>query len=475
MLIALLACKEPEVITLGGRETSLDVTLVNPTSCDVCDPFRNVDTLRLDVIAGGEVVASDSFAWPGETPELPDLEGFGVVRIALVGLSGSRVASAGRTAEVVLVPDRAQTATMVFLPANRALPLAGGMLGDRSHALAARLRDGRVLVAGGVDPMRDRTFANAETYDPATGTFSPTEATLPEDVAAPVAAWTAEGDLLVTGGWQVEGPTTPASAAASRYDADEERFVPLGDMAQARAGHCLAIYRERHAIVLGGAADTNQADYAKRDDDTGEWAFSAIGMRDFEPADVSGCAPISEERVFVQGRTLDATGVWSYADGGDPAESFRSVEQADDDGARALDGPMLLPLPLGDVWVGSGADAGTGEAVEASRIFDAGHFRFDESGPLAVPRVDGKVEPWIAEGWLVAGCGFEDAARTSAASSVELFDWENGSTAVTVDLDRTRPGCAATVLADGSVLVTGGFGEDDAGADAASLVVPWAD
>ena len=87
----LLACnREPVVEVIPGVTTALEVLVSNPTSCPSCDAFRDVDTLRLEVSVGEDVVASDTFAYPGEDVTLPDLDGFGVVRITLLGLEDGR-------------------------------------------------------------------------------------------------------------------------------------------------------------------------------------------------------------------------------------------------------------------------------------------------------------------------------------------------------------------------------------------------
>jgi hypothetical protein len=107
MLLLPVACKQPSVVTVGGASADVRVELVNPTSCDSCDPFEDVDTLRVEVwmadVDGVEQrVASDSFAYPDEEPVVSGIEGFGVARIALVGLSNGRVVSAGRTLPIAL-------------------------------------------------------------------------------------------------------------------------------------------------------------------------------------------------------------------------------------------------------------------------------------------------------------------------------------------------------------------------------------
>lgn len=98
----------------------------------------------------------------------------------------------------------------LFDPTTGAFVATGSMLTGRDGASAALLPDGRVLVAGGYsrrcsDPQDSPTCSGgsldtAEIYDPATGTFSPTgsmSAAMDQPVAAPLP----DGRVLIAGGW----------------------------------------------------------------------------------------------------------------------------------------------------------------------------------------------------------------------------------------------------------------------------------
>jgi hypothetical protein len=85
----------------------------------------------------------------------------------------------------------------VYDPARGEFTATGSMTMPRELHAAARLADGRVLVAGGFDG--NATLASAEVYDPPTGTFAAAASmTAPRDwqVATPLAG----GRILFTGG-----------------------------------------------------------------------------------------------------------------------------------------------------------------------------------------------------------------------------------------------------------------------------------
>lgn len=472
-LLTLLACKQPDVIVVGGRHTDLQVRLVDPTGCADCDPFAGVDTVRLEVWRDGAVVATDSFAWPDETPELPDLEGFGVVRVAMVGLADGDVVSAGRTAEVALVPDTAQEVPMVFLPANEAVPIAAPMGVDRSRHAATRLADGSVLLVGGVDRDRNRAWDSMERYDPVAGAFVEVDATLPGWAAEPRLGTNPSGELFVVGGFVPVDGEEVAIADAARVDPVDLSVSEVGAMNLPRSGHCFALYREKQGVVLGGATDTEQAEYFRQSAE-GDWGFTIVPVRGLQQGDVAGCATLPDGRVFVQGADAVATGVWTHLDDETPGEAFRRMDEQSPH-LRFARGPMVAALADGRAWVGGGEGTETGEVEADARVFDAGERRFGEAEPLGVARFEGRLDPWIVEDWAALGCGWADAARTTPEDTLELRDLATGDAGPVVRLDRPRPGCAVTTLADGSVLVTGGQDASSPGAPTAALVVPWPD
>lgn len=472
----LLACnREPVVEVIPGVTTALEVLVSNPTSCPSCDAFRDVDTLRLEVSVGEDVVASDTFAYPGEDVTLPDLDGFGVVRITLLGLEDGRVISAGRTPEVVLVPDATLTAPLVFLPVNRALGLEVSMLTERSRHLAITRRDGSVLLVGGLDARGERATATTELYDPATGTFAEFSSPFPGSaMAAPSSAPLPDGATLIVGGFAIVGGNTVAVEGAVVFDDTLGAFVEAGALSQGRSGHCVAMFRERQGIALGGAA--SGGDYLKPDEADGTWRFSALDMRDFDPGAVTGCGVLADGTVFVQGRDAASTGVW---DGGnaelDPAEAFSAINEGNAGAFRYVDGATLFPMADGTMVLLGGADTSTGEVYADGRVYAPEARRFAASDGFREPRLAPSVAPWISEGWYAAGCGWTDSTRTVGEDTLELLAPGTDSTGPRILLDRARPGCGLSVLGDGSLLVTGGFDPADPGGLDAALVVPYVD
>lgn len=472
-LALLAACeKDPVVEVIPGVHGSVEVALINPTECPACDPFEGVDTLRLEVRSGDDVVASDTFAWPGEAVTLPDLTAFGVVRFTLLGLSSGRVVSAGRTPEVVLLPDVATTVPMVFLPANRALPLSAPMSVERYHARAIVRRGGDVVLVGGLDPTRRRATDVVEVYDPSTGTFAEL-GTAPVAAAGPTVAALPDGQWLVSGGYAVANDAEVPLPDGLVFDDATGTFTEAAALSVGRADHCVAMFRERQGLALGGA--DAEADYLKPDPTTGAWAFESLEMRDFVAPDVTGCAVVSEGRIYVQGRDAGSTGLWAEDSSEDLSEAFRGISEGAAGDFRYVTGARLLPTADGAVRILGGADVATGEVFADGRLYAPDARRFEIVEGFASPRYDADLVGWLEPGWYVAGCGWADAARATGEATIELLEPETGERGPLVPLDRDREGCALATLPDGAVLVVGGGPEGvPTGADAA-LVVPWID
>ena len=89
----------------------------------------------------------------------------------------------------------------------------------RGLHVAVRLRDGRVLVAGGA------STASAELYDPATNRWTPT-GSMSVDRHSSTATLLRDGRVLVVGGHSGNG--TGVQASAELYDPASGRWTPTG-------------------------------------------------------------------------------------------------------------------------------------------------------------------------------------------------------------------------------------------------------
>ena len=206
----------------------------------------------------------------------------------------------------------------LYDPHTGAWTATGSMTTGRAGATAIVLRDGQVLVAGGVDGYGGdpscgactdgQPLASAELYNPRTGKWTRTgsmtmarvghTATLLRDgrvlVAGPGASaelydprhgtWTATGDmttarsgytatLLPNGKVLVAGGQDSKGAEAELYDPRTGRWTATGNMTTARAGHTATLLPNGQVLVTGGSNSSGAALSSTElyDPGTGRW------------------------------------------------------------------------------------------------------------------------------------------------------------------------------------------------------------
>lgn len=243
------------VLMAGGQ----DATFTNQRTAEVFDPktgiFRvtgNMNDARTGhtatllpnsevLVAGGENgttilssaelydLATGAFRPTGSmtTPRL-----FGTATL----LRDGRVLIAGGGSIVANCMGCSIASAEVYDPTTGIFKAAESMRHPRRGHVAVLLRNGSVLLAGGIDddlPSSQRFLSSAELFNPKSLTFSPTSSmTCPRFNLA--ASLLQDGAILVTGGFT--GAFTITNTAELYYP-DRGSFVGTGVMTQARAEH----------------------------------------------------------------------------------------------------------------------------------------------------------------------------------------------------------------------------------------------
>ena len=123
---------------------------------------------------------------------------------------------------------------------------------------ATVLRDGRVLVVGGADnSVGGGALATAELYDPNNGIWTTTGAISKARVGH-TATLLPDGTVLVAGGWDGSGEGgalvgPPHFASAELYDPDTGTWTATGGMDRGRAKHAAVLLSDGSVLVSGGA------------------------------------------------------------------------------------------------------------------------------------------------------------------------------------------------------------------------------
>jgi len=454
-------------VIIAVDNASLTLALRNPTVD--AEPVEAVTTMRIDVVADGQVVASESFAYPGDAPELTGIAEYGVVRFEVAGTDGSTVRSFGRSAELVVEPGEDLWVPITFLPVNRVFALADGMAMPRSDHDAITLPDGRILLLGGHNPARSSSYGEIETYDYYEGVFSAPGAALDLGVANTQWAWTSDAELLIYGG---ENATTGAVDGIWSYDPVQDTIELIATLIMPRSSHCGAQYIDNSIIVLGGDGTDNSGDLLRYYTDDGSWSSTLIGFENgMSSENTVGCGVSDDGSVFVQGIDQSTTGILDPFSGTGIGEGFEPI--AASAAGTYVSHAVIVKLEPDVFWLGGGIDVETNAVTSEGQEFRMDSAAFVSGTPLATPRQDASWSEWIEDDWIAVACGYSDVSSRNSVNKVELLAPALGEKGPTVDLDRARPGCAVSTLPDGALLITGGFEAGVESTDSAAIMVPY--
>ncbi len=304
----------------------------------------------------------------------------------------------------------------LYDPARDIFELTGFMHQARMEHTATMLADGTVLVAGGKGSLKhegpdyegeDSALRTAETYDPATGTW-----TAVGDMAAGRFGHTATllsgascqqrerpswcDKVLVVGGATRELDRPPI-ASAELYDPATRTWSSAGSLSEARANHTASALPDGRVLVVGG---------------------------------------LTTDKTFASTEIYDpTTNSWSAG----PAMGA----------ARALH--TATTLPNGRVLVVGGFGANISDYLRSAEIYDPTTNSWGVGG-LPINARAGHTATLLASGRVLVaggGPGFEDPqVRPDALSSAEVFDPTTLQWTVTRSLNTAR-GVHTAVALDG--------------------------
>ena len=320
----------------------------------------------------------------------------------------------------------------------------GRMHAERAAHTATLLKDGRVLIAGGLSGAALRT---AEVYDPKAQRFINVGA-MRSARAGHTATLLASGNVLITGGYNGE-----YLRSCELFDPVTGQFSSGGQMEVPRSGHRAVLLQTGKVLLVGGVG-------------TG-WSFLR-SVEIYEPSTQTSRATgsLSESReshtatLLSDGRVLVAGG----HNGRRPnVRIFSSAEVYDPRiGTFTSTGTMIVSrhkhdaVLLGDgrVLVTGGSDERDGAGMYATaEIYDPRSGTFTRKLECRVPRFKHEGTSLLLPNKKVALLG--------GAAEAQVYD-PTSDTIARVDgsFGEARFFATATLLANGEALVTGGYTAD---------------
>lgn len=321
---------------------------------------------------------------------------------------------------------------------------AAAMLQPRSGHTATLLPNGKVLIAGGMRRNQD-FYRSAELYDPATGTFQATgEMSLGR--VGPIAVLLQSGKVLIAGGWVGHGCTDEAEL----YDPATGKFTVIAKMTARRGRPTATLLQDGDVLVAGGDEHDSPGGVASAE------IFRAATST-FEPVGAMHAGRISHSSTLLNdGRVLIIGG---------RGEQLNSSAELYDPKTRSftLTGNLLTArykhtaglLPDGRVLVTGGSDERDWNgSLSSSEIYDPKTGKFTAASSLPDKRFKLPEESvsLTAGGLLIAG----------GSKEVDVYDPQTGKfLAAAGQISDAWHFMTETRLSDGSVLLAGGYANND--------------
>ena len=337
-----------------------------------------------------------------------------------------------------------------YTPATGDFELVEPMANHRSNQRALLLKDGRVVVIGGVT-LESGFLAVNEVYNPSTDVWS-THSTLEEDRAGHTATPLPDGTILVAGG--VTGNLTLSTAEI--LDPVTHNFTSLGNMNSGRNQHTATLLNDGRVLLAAGSTDTLTLSTAEVFN-PGSNTFTGVGA--LTDARKSHTATLLEDGkvLVVGGKSI--TGDLASAELFDPQTSLFNLTGSLKKG-RALHTATLLSDSISPKTLIVGGVVTGGKETDTAELYDpaTGTFNFT-SGVLNLKRKRHRAVLLPDGTVLLTGGNTLDNSQQGGdrtTETAELYDPTSQTFSFVEDMHTPRSEHESTLLTDGTVIQTGG-------------------
>jgi WD40 repeat protein len=313
------------------------------------------------------------------------------------------------------------------------------MQARRADHTSTLLEDGRVLIAGGM--VENGVFLkSAELYDPKKGTFVATD-NMGSSRVEHTATLLPNGKVLIVGGLasrMFDGPGTVASTEI--YNQATGHFVAGPSMSTPRTGHGAVLLPDNKVLIVGGADNSGPLASAEIYDPASN-RFS-VTTRMHTPRIARTAVVLIDGRVLVSGG-----GNGRSAEVFDPKTATWS---AVGDMTTVREKFAATLLPDGRVLITGGAPDSHWHPVRSAEVFNPRTNKFTAIADMGSARFK------LPAATVNLGNG--EVLVAGGASEVEVYASATDRFSRGGDVEESHFFAVATLLKDGRVLITGGYG-----------------
>lgn len=247
----------------------------------------------------------------------------------------------------------------------------------------------------------------------------------------------------------------PMASASAVVSVVASGFVLAGTMETARAHHTATLMLNGKVLIAGGADGAGNSLATAELFDSALGTFSPTATMSSARSD-AGAALLSNGKVFIAGGGDSAGNMLATAELYDPASATFSPT-----GSMSTPrlGATITPLANGKVLIAGGFGPGTNALprLDSAEIYDPATGSFSFAGSMSVGRVL-HTAVLLADGdVLIAGGTASSIGGGAATASADLYHPQTNTFTPITNMMTDRAQLTSTLLANGEVLIVGGW------------------